>query len=94
MSNYKIVYTSRFKKDFKLLQKSGYDINLLEKAIKILSCGDELPIDYKDHQLKGDWLGHRSFHLLPDWIVIYRYYNQELIIELTRTGTHSNLYKK
>jgi mRNA interferase YafQ len=26
---------------------------------------------YKDHQLTGNWKGHRDCHIDPDWILTY-----------------------
>ncbi|MCL2152613.1 MAG: type II toxin-antitoxin system YafQ family toxin [Oscillospiraceae bacterium] len=53
MMKYKIERTTRFKKDYKLIQKRGYDIKLLETVVGILSKGEMLPAKSKDHPLKG-----------------------------------------
>ena len=41
-----IRYSSRFKKDYKLVEKRGYDIGLLEEVIEILCSGQPLPQKY------------------------------------------------
>ena len=91
---YTVKPTSRFQKDLKLIQKRGYNTNKLSCVIKLLADGKELPPVYKDHQLKGNWGGCRECHIEPDWLLIYEYDNGSLILYLTRTGTHSDLFDK
>ena len=51
-----------------------------------------LPAKYHDHSLSGDYSGYRECHILPDWLLIYRIEKALLILGLTRTGTHSDLF--
>lgn len=88
----KIRYETTFKKDFKRIVKRGYNIKLLEEVIELLSNGEQLPEKYKDHSLIGDYVDCRECHITPDWLLIYKISNNELILYLTRTGTHSNLF--
>lgn len=87
-----IRYETTFKKDFKRVVKRGYDIHLLEKTVEILAKGEELPKKYKDHALTGDYADCRECHITPDWLLIYQISDNELILYLTRTGTHSDLF--
>lgn len=87
-----IKYQSTFRKDYKRITKRGYDISLLEDVIKILSEGKTLPLQYKDHNLSGDYSGCRECHITPDWLLIYEVSNKELVLYLMRTGTHSDLF--
>lgn len=87
-----IKYESTFKKDFKRIIRRGYDARLLERVIQILADGDPLPEKYKDHRLVGDYAGCRECHITPDWLLIYKIDHEELILYLTRTGTHSDLF--
>jgi len=89
---YNIVLTSMFRKDLKLAKKRGYDLDLLNNVVDILSCGLQLDEKYKDHNLIGNYKGCRKCHILPDWILIYEIVDDELILYLTRTGTHSDLF--
>ena len=89
---YTVKPTSRFQKDLKRIQKRGYDISLLTDIIKKLANGEQLPEKNKDHSLSGDYLGCRECHITPDWLLIYEIDNGELILYLTRTGTHSDLF--
>lgn len=84
--------TSRFQKDLKRIQKRGYQIQLIREVVRKLSDGETLEPKYKDHPLSGDYVGCRECHITPDWLLIYEIYEDELILYLTRTGTHSDLF--
>lgn len=92
--NRDIVWTTQFKKDYKLALKRHIDIALLDDIIRILSRGEPLPEKNRDHALTGDWVGHRECHILPDWLLVYRIENDVLVLTLARTGTHSDLFGK
>jgi mRNA interferase YafQ len=89
---YKILRTSQFKKDYKMLKKRDKDIDLLLKIIEMLANGKALPEKFKDHQLAGGYIGYRECHIQPDWLLIYKITESELVLSLTRTGTHSDLF--
>lgn len=94
---YKIKWSTRFKKDYKLAMKRGYSTELLDGVIRLIAKGDQqqkLIDDYDDHELNGDWKGHRELHILPDWLLIYYLEDDVLVLTLSRTGTHSDLFKK
>ncbi|MCM1054901.1 MAG: type II toxin-antitoxin system YafQ family toxin [Bacteroides sp.] len=84
--------TSRFQKDLKRIKKREYDISLLTDIIKKLANGEKLPEKNRDHFLEGNYAGCRECHITPDWLLIYEIYENELILYLTRTGTHSDLF--
>jgi len=91
---YTIKFTSRFKKDYKLYQKRGYDMNKIKEVISLIASGtkqDVLVNDYNDHALKGNWKGFRECHILPDWLLVYELLEDTLVLSLTRTGSHSDL---
>jgi mRNA interferase YafQ len=88
----KIRYSSRFKKDFKTVVKRGYDIKLLEEVLELLVEEQTLPQKYLDHALAGNYAGHRECHITPDWLLVYNIEKDILILSLTRTGTHSDLF--
>lgn len=92
--NRDIVWTTQFKKDYKLALKRHMDIELLDNIIRKLSCGEMLPEKNRDHALTGDWVGHRECHILPDWLLVYRVEDDILVLTLARTGTHSDLFGK
>ena len=89
-----IVWTAQFKKDYKLALKRHLDIELLDDIIRSLSHDEVLPKKNRDHALSGDWAGHRECHIMPDWLLIYRFDDDVLVLTLTRTGTHGDLFGK
>ncbi len=91
-SKYGIVLTSIFKKDLKSAKRRGYDLSLLSNVVDTLAMGQPLAEKYKDHGLLGNYKGCRECHITPDWLLIYEIANNELILYLTRTGTHSDLF--
>ena len=89
---YEIQPTTKFKKDLKLCKSRGYDLSLINQIISKLANGEPLEDKNKDHDLHGNWDGYRECHIQPDWLLIYKYEEDELILYLTRTGTHSDLF--
>lgn len=88
----KIRYSSKFKKDYKTIVKRGYDQAKFQKVLTMLCNQEDLPRELCDHQLKGDYVGHRECHIQPDWLLIYKIEEDILTLTLTRTGSHSDLF--
>lgn len=89
---YTVFYGIKFKKDYKLVKKRGYDIKKFTELIDILRSGDAIPQKYKDHALSGSYAGYRECHIEPDWLLIYKKENDILVLILFRTGSHSDLF--
>lgn len=89
---YEIVSSTKFKKDLKLALKRNYDISLLENIVAILAKGKQLPSKNKDHTLSGNYANCRECHNTSDWLLIYEFSENEHILYLIRTGTHSDLF--
>ena len=83
--------TAQFKRDVKRLQRQGKDVAKLEKVLESLVEGEDLPAEYRDHVLVGQYKGTRECHLEPDWLLIYESAEGEII--LIRTGSHSDLFR-
>lgn len=83
--------TSKFKSDYKLAIRRGYDINLIEEVIIKLAKREPLLQKHNDHELKGRYKGFRECHILPDWLLVYYIDDNILTLTLTRTGSHSDL---
>ena len=88
----KIRYHASFRKDYKRIVKRGYDVKLLEDIVNKLANGEQLPEKNRDHNLSGEYSGCKECHITPDWLLMYEIDNGELILYLTRTGTHSDLF--
>lgn len=93
-TKYIVKTTTQFKNDFKLAKKRGLKMELLREVITALAMGETLPEKNKDHALTGNWIGHRECHILPNWLLVYRLEDEVLVLTLTRTGTHSDLFGK
>lgn len=89
---YQILRTSQFKRDYKLAVKRGCDINKLMQIVTLLANGETLPAEFRDHSLSGNYSGYRECHLQPDWLLVYKIVEQQLVLTLYRTGTHSDLF--
>jgi mRNA interferase YafQ len=85
-----IVSTTQFRRDAKRIQKRGQDLGELREVAGRLAAGETLEPRYRDHKLAGPYAGFRECHVKPDWLLIYRVTDAELI--LVRTGTHQDLF--
>lgn len=90
--SYEIRFTTRFKKDLKQVEKQGKNLNKLYDIIQKLADKTPLEAKYRDHDLQGEYAGCRECHIEPDWLLIYEYFNDILVLSLTRTGSHSDLF--
>lgn len=90
--SYTVKPTSRFTKDLKRVHRRGYYIALITAVIKLLAAGEQLPAQYKDHALTGNFASCRECHITPDWLLVYEIDQTAVILYLTRTGTHSDLF--
>lgn len=91
MKRYRIYPTKGYRKDYKRIVKSGFDIEKLEKVIDMLASGNPLPEQHRDHPLKGSIKGARECHIGPDWLLMYTKDNNALVLLLLRTGTHRDV---
>ncbi len=65
-------------------------MSVLSTVIETLATGRQLPTEYRDHKLVGDWRDCHECHLAGDWLLIYK--SSEEILTLERTGSHSELF--
>ena len=92
MFKYKIRRTTQFKKDYKLAIKRNRSIDKLDSVIELLAKDGFLPAEYKDHPLTGGKKILRECHIESDWLLVYEINHGLLILVLTSTGTHSDLF--
>lgn len=86
----KPAYTSKFKKDIKTCKKRNYNLSQLKEVMSYLIDDIPLPVKYRDHILIGNFKGRRECHIAPDWLLIYKIDQENIIFE--RTGSHSDLF--
>ena len=92
--SYVVRHTTAFKRDYKLAIRRNLPIEKLHAVVTKLQNGEELPSANRDHALTGPWANHRECHVAPNWLLIYQIFENVLVLELTRTGTHSDLFGK
>jgi mRNA interferase YafQ len=85
---YKVVYTSRMKRDVKLMKKQQKDMSKLRKVLGILASGEKLPPEYRDHELSGNLKDFRECHIEGDWLLLYQIFESKLILSAAATGSH------
>lgn len=90
----KLRHGKRFKKEFQKMIKRGHSVEKFKEVLSYLVNEKPLPLEYKDHKLKGDYMGYRECHIEPDWLLIYKIEKEILTLILSRTGTHSDLFKQ
>ena len=92
---YEVFPSTQFKKDLKNAKSRGKNLDLITKVIEKLANGEQLPEKYHDHQLTAsrNYNGKmRECHIQPDWLLVYRIRHEILVLQLIRTGTHSDLF--
>jgi mRNA interferase YafQ len=85
-----LLTTTAFERDLRRVKKQGKNLDKLEFVVDLLQAQEQLPIRCHPHSLHGNWIGHWDCHLEPDWLLIYKMTETELI--LIRTGSHSELF--
>ena len=93
-TKYELKGLTKFKKQLKKIVKQGKNINKLMDVLRVLANGEILDSKYKDHALINDkyYKDCRECHIEPDWLLVYHYDNNELILILVSTGSHSDLF--
>ena len=87
----KINYSTQFKKDFKKARKLPLpDLKEIFYVISRLENKQSLEVQYKDHELSGNWSSYRECHIKPDLLLVYKVYDDAL--DLARLGSHSELF--
>ncbi len=91
---YEIRSTSLFRKQLKKIKKQGKDLKKLEVIVEKLANKEELEERYRNHMLTDNkyYKNCGECHIEPDWLLVYQYLNEELILLLLSTGSHSELF--
>ncbi|MCI8446463.1 MAG: type II toxin-antitoxin system YafQ family toxin [Bacilli bacterium] len=76
------------------MKKQGKDLKKLCIVIETLAKGEQLNNKYNDYQLLDDKFYHncRESHITSDWLLVYKYENEALVLLLLATGSHSELF--
>jgi len=91
---YEVHFTKEFKKQLKKAQKQKKDILKLENIVTKLANKEELDSKYRNHLLADSkyYKNCGECHIESDWLLIYQYKDEKLILLLIATGSHSELF--
>jgi mRNA interferase YafQ len=94
MTKYNVRYSSEFKKSLKKVTKQGKNIEKLLDIVDKLVYKEPLEQKYKNHKLKDDgyFIDCYECHIDPNWLLVYKYIENELVLLLVKTGSHSDLF--
>ena len=84
--------TKQFDKSFKKCLKRNCNPEPLWEVIGILQETGSLPMQYHPHKLSGKFEGLWECHIKSDWLLIWQQNDTELVLIMTDTGTHADLY--
>ena len=89
---FEIQITNRFKKSLDVSYRRNLDLELLKDVIHTLAKGEKLDAKYRAHTLEGYSTVVWECHIKPDWLLLWQFMEDELILILLNTGTHSDLF--
>lgn len=92
---YEVVYSTKFKKALKKFNKQDKNIDELLDVIDKLAFKEELEPKYRNHNLINDkyYKNCGECHIRPDWLLIYQYNDDKLLLLLINAGSHSEVFK-
>lgn len=82
-----------FKRDFKLMQKQGKNIEKMKAVMFKLQRQEQLNYSHRDHSLSGNFKDRRECHIEPDWLLVYKVDKNNSTITFERTGSHADLFE-
>lgn len=93
-NKYGVVTSNKFNRQLEKAKKQGKDIKEIINVVKKLANGETLELKYKDHALNDTkyYRNCRECHIEPDWLLIYKYDNDKIILYLVETGSHAELF--
>lgn len=89
---YKVKYSNKFKKDVKRCIKRGFPLEALSKVVDLLMKDGRLPPQYRQHKLSGNYDNCWECHIKADWLLVWEEHEDELVLVMTDTGSHADLF--
>lgn len=89
---YKVKYSNKFKKDVKRCIKRGFPLEALSKVVDLLMKDGQLPPQHRQHKLSGNYDNCWECHIKADWLLVWEEHEDELVLVMTDTGSHANLF--
>ena len=97
MSKYTLVKSKQYLRSYnKFLSSKANNKSArrrLATALEKLLDGHPLPQNYKDHQLKGEFVAYRECHIKSDILLVYQIKDEVLVLLLVDIGTHSQIFQ-
>ncbi|MCR5548828.1 MAG: type II toxin-antitoxin system YafQ family toxin [Bacteroidales bacterium] len=90
---WKLVYTTKFKKDLKRYQDNASKLAALKVVLGQLQQSGTVEAKHKPHQLTGDYSGCMECHIQNDFLLVW-INEQEQTLSLVRLGSHSQAFEK
>ena len=87
----KIFPTGTFCRDVKRIVRRKHDVSALYEIIEYLRIGKDIRLASRPHKLQGKYEGCWECHIGPDWLLIWEYDKDDVI--LVRTGSHTDLFE-
>ena len=91
---YRLQVTGEFKQDVKRCKKRGLPLEELWTVVGRLLNGETLEEKYRAHILHGDRKGQWECHIQPNWLLVWEQHDNELILVMLNTGSHSDIFGK
>ena len=93
---YHLTASNTFKKDIDLCYRRNLKLDLLETVVLKLARGEKLEEKHRAHKFQGVAKQYNEdiweCHIQPDWLLVWKQNDTELILILINTGTHSDLF--
>ena len=86
---YEVILSNSCKKSVKKLNDS--DKYAFFTLVEKIANDEILEPKYRDHSLKGKYLGYKDCHIKPDLVLIYRKDKEKLMLYCLNVGSHSEL---
>lgn len=90
-----IVFTKAFKRQYKKIKSRGWNLDELMHVVQKLANLEKLDPKYRNHNLIDDktYKSCKECHIAPNWLLIYKYLDNNLVLLLVSTGSHSDLFE-
>ena len=81
-----------FRTDYKKL--SNAEKAQTDLVIQKLLCDAPLETKYRDHALRGNYVGYRECHVRPDLLLVYKKADDgnTFVLYLVRVSSHTNIF--
>ena len=87
-----VVESNQYKRTLKKMVKRGKNVEKLQKTINLIKQHRLKELKDLHPITKGKYAGNMDCHIEGDWVLIWRYEDDKLILVLVDTGDHQMLF--